>query len=306
MRAQHIGLVTTYSANNRVTDSAASGTALACGVKTNNGRVGVDPEGNILINITERAREKGMATGIVVTKDITDATPAAFSVHVKSRKLPAQIAMEQMRSGIEILVGGGLNNFEKREDKANLSDSLRARGYKVVYSLDELLAVDQEKVAGLLAPVHMKKAHEGRGDFLSQATEHVLELLKKSSNEGFFAMIEGSQIDGAGHANDAKGVLAEVLDFNKAIEAAYAFADRNPGTLVIVTADHETGGLTLPSGNEDFLLSDQGLKIIFSTGGHTAAMVPIYAYGAGSDVFSTIMDNTDVPKKLAALLGVKW
>ena len=303
-RAQYIGLSKTYSANNRVTDSAASGTAMATGHKTYNGAIGVDTDKKPVENIAERARKKGLATGIVVTKDITDATPAAFMSHQPSRKMAEEIASYIASSVVDLFIGGGRNRFEQRKDGIDLTDRLRKQGYEIAYTLDEVKNVNSGKLAGLLAPGHMKKMTEGRGDYLPEATAQALSILKNNSPKGFFLMVEGSQIDSGGHANDAEVVISETLDFDKAIAVAFDFADRNPGTLVVVTADHETGGLTIPSNKSDFTLGESGIQHLFSTKGHTGVMVPVYAYGAGARNFSTIMENTDLPKKMAALLGL--
>ncbi len=304
-RAQYIGLAKTFSANNRVTDSAAAGTALSTGTKTNNGFVGVDPQKNGLKNLIERSRESGLATGVVVTKDITDATPAAFLAHQPSRKLAEDIALDVVASDVDLFIGGGRKNMEKRQDGVNLSDQLRAKGYTVAYTIEQVQAVNNGKLAAMLADGHLPTMVKGRGDFLPLATAQALKILTADSKKGFFMMVEGSQIDSGGHANDAVFVQTEALDFDNAVRVAFDFADRNPGTLVVVTADHETGGLTLPSGNSDFLLADQGVKPTFGTGGHSAVMVPVYAYGTGAANFTGVMDNTDLPKKIAALLGLK-
>ncbi len=304
-RAVFAGLCKTQSANNRVTDSAAAGTALSTGVKTNNGTVGMDAAGGFLANVREQAAQAGLATGVVVTKDITDATPAAFMAHQSSRGSSEKIALQIARCGVDVFMGGGLNNFEKRSDGAKLTDSLRARGYAVAYTVDEALAVKKGRLAAILAPSHMAPAAKGRGDYLPQATDAALRLLAGAGKKGFFLMVEGSMIDTGGHENDINFVVTETVDFDNAVGAAFDFADRNPGTLVIITADHETGGLTLPSGKADFLLGDQGLKPSFSTGGHTAVMVPVFAYGAGAEAFTGIMDNTDIPKKIREALKIK-
>ena len=302
-RAQYIGLSRTASANNRVTDSAAGGTALATGHKTNNGVVGMSPEGAVLVNIRELAQEQGLATGVVVTKDITDATPAAFLAHRQSRKMSDQIAEDIASSGVTLFMGGGRSHFAEREDGRDLIAELGKAGYLLLDQKDRISEVDSGKVAGLFARKHMKRAADTRGDYLPVATRQALSILAKDSPKGFFLMVEGSQIDSGGHANDAACVVSETLDFDRAVGEAFDFADRNPGTLVLVTADHETGGLTLPSGNEDFLLGDQGVEPRFSTKGHTAVMVPVYAYGAGAGRFSTIMENTEIPRRVAELMG---
>ncbi|MCE5177599.1 MAG: alkaline phosphatase [Porphyromonadaceae bacterium] len=304
-RAQYIGLAKTHSADNRVTDSAAAGTALATGTKTNNGAIGVDVNEKPLKNIREKAQEVGMATGVVVTCEITHATPAAFLAHCKSRKLMDDIASDIVTSGVDVFIGGGRNYFEKREDRRNLSDSLRDKGYAVAHSLDEVKAIRKGKVAGMVIDTKLPSILNGRDtSYLASATLEALRLLDNNA-KGLFLMGEGSYIDSGGHANDADYVISETLDFDRAVRVAFDFADRNPGTLVIVTADHETGGLTIPSGNEDFLLSDKGIKFLFSTGGHTGVMVPVFAYGTGAQNFSTVMDNTDLPRKIEELTGLK-
>lgn len=303
--AQYIGLAKTYSANNRVTDSAAAGTAMATGTKTNNGSIGVDANNNPVKNIREKVQEVGMATGVVVTCEITHATPASFLAHAPSRKLMDDIAIDIIKSGIDVFIGGGRKYFEKREDGRNLSDSLRNKGYAVAYSLDEVKGTPQGKVAAMLMDTGLPSITNGRDtSFLASATAEALRLLDDNT-KGLFLMVEGSFIDGGGHSNNADYLISETLDFDRAVRVAFDFADRNPGTLVIVTADHETGGLTIPSGNEDFLLNDRGIKFLFSTGSHTAAMVPVFAYGAGAQNFSTVMDNTDLPKKIEKLLGLE-
>ena len=303
-RAQYVGLSRTCSANNRVTDSAAGGTALATGYKTNNGTVGMSPDSIVLKNIRELAQEAGFATGVVVTKDITDATPAAFLAHRNSRKMADGIAEDIVSSGVTLFMGGGRARFVKRADGRDLIAELKKAGYTVLDKKEQIPDVKSGKVAGLFAKKHMKRASDSRGDYLAVATRQALNLLKGASSQGFFLMVEGSQIDACCHANDGGSVVSETLDFDRAVGEAFDFADRNPGTLVVVTADHETGGMSLPSGNEDFLLGDQGVEMKFSTGGHSALMVPIYAYGTGAGQFSTIMENTDIPRKMAKLMGL--
>lgn len=305
-RAQYIGLSKTYSANNRVTDSAASGTAMATGNKTYNGAIGMDADKNVVENIVEKVKKKGFATGIVVTKDITDATPASFMSHQPDRKMAEEIADDIVDCGVDVFIGGGRSRFDARKDSVNLIDKLKEKGYAVAYDMDAVEAVESGKLAGLLAPGNIASALEGRGDYLPEATEKALDILKNNNPGGFFLMVEGSQIDSGAHGNDTNMVIAETIDFSKAVEKAFDFADKNPGTLVVVTADHETGGMTIPSQDEDFSKSESGIKCLFSTGGHTAVMVPVYAYGAGAESFSTIMENTDLPKKMISLLGIEW
>lgn len=304
-RAQFIGLAKTYSANNRVTDSAAAGTALATGAKTNNGAIGVDADKRPVKSILEKAEENGLATGLVATYSVTNATPAAFIAHVESRSMEEQIAEFYLKTDVDVFIGGGRKFFTERKDGRDLTEELEDKGYTVVYELDDILSFKGDRLGALLSSNAMPKMVEGRGDYLPLATGKALEILKKNSDKGFFIMIEGSQIDGGGHKKDASIVISETLDFDQAVGVAFDFADRNPGTLVVVTADHETGGLSIPSGKPDFSLPDQGVKYAFSTGGHTGIFVPIYAYGAGAENFSRIMENIDIPQLLEQLLRLK-
>lgn len=307
-RAQFIGLAKTYSGNNRVTDSAASGTALSTGHKTYNGAIGVDMDGKPIANILEKAEEAGMATGLVATYAVTHATPASFIAHVAKRSDEEQIAEFFLKTEVDVFMGGGLKFFTQRKDGRDLTRELTQKGYTLIYDAKDIPTVQGDKVGALLAPAGLPTMHKGRGDFLPTATAKSLEILDrnaKQSGKGFFIMVEGSQIDGGGHDNNALKIFEETIDFDNAVKVAFDFADKNPGTLVIVTADHETGGLSLPSGKPDFSLPDQGVKYEFATGGHTGIFVPIYAYGAGAQNFSTLMENTDIPKRIAKLLGLE-
>jgi alkaline phosphatase len=304
-RAQFIGLAKTYSADNRVTDSAAGGTALATGVKTYNGAIGVNPANQPVESILEKAEANGLATGLVVTYSVTNATPAAFVAHVPDRKMEERIAEFYLSSGVDVFLGGGKKFFTEREDGRDLTAELREQGYTMVDNLDDILSFEGEQLGALLSDDAMPKMVDGRGDYLPQATAKAIEILKDNSPKGFFMMVEGSQIDRGGHSKDASIVFSETVDFDRAVGVAMDFADRNPGTLVVVTADHETGGLSIPSGKPDFSLPDQGVKHEFSTGGHTGIFVPIYAYGTGACHFSRVMDNTDIPRTMERLLNLK-
>ncbi|GHU98530.1 alkaline phosphatase [Bacteroidia bacterium] len=307
-RATVGGFVATWSASARVTDSAAAATALACGVKTANGVIGQTPDGQSVESILTRAHKAGLATGLVDTYSITDATPAGFIAHVRSRKDQETIAAQIADSGIDVFMGGGRQFFTSRKDGRNLAAEMEAKGYRMTGTLDEALSCKRPRLGVLAAEGALEKADAGRGDYLARATEKTLELLKAASRKGFFVMIEGSMIDGGGHANDLKMVVSETLDFDRAVARAFDFADRNPGTLVVVTADHETGGLTMPAASND---KEQhaltpGVDYLFSTKGHTCTMVPLLAYGAGAEAFGGIKDNTDLPRIMARLLGLKW
>lgn len=303
-RAHYIGLARTYSANNRVTDSAAAGTALATGHKTCNGYIGVNPDKQPLKSILEKAEEHGLATGLVATHSVTSATPAAFIAHQPSRKMEEEIAADYLRTDIDLFIGGGRKMFTQREDGRNLTEELQQKDYTMAYTMDEVKAFKNGKLGALLYDTSVPTMAQGRGDFLPQATSKALEILERNSPKGFFIMIEGSQIDKGGHGNNIQTIIDETTDFDNAVKVAYDYADRHPGTLVVVTADHETGGVTLPSGKPDFTLPDQGVKYTFSTKSHTATYVPVYAYGTGAQHFSRILENTDIPQIMERLLRI--
>lgn len=304
-RAHAVGLCKTYSANNRITDSAAAGTALATGYKTNNGMIGVTPDGIAHPSIREKAEKAGMATGVIATYPVTNATPAAFVAHVDNRHKEDEIATYYLSNQLDIFFGGGSKRFDQRADSLNLLDTLRQRGYTVAYTLDELENISEGKVALLPTEGSMPSELDGRGSFLPQATSKALEILTNNAkDDGFFIMVEGSQIDGKAHGHDLQAMLAEIYDFDSAVAIAFDYADTHPGTLVVVTADHETGGLTIVNGNRTFDLHDHQVDYAWTTGGHTGGMVPLFAYGTGAEYFSGVMENTDVPKIMCRLLGL--
>lgn len=307
-RAGAVGLVRTFSANNRVTDSAAGGTAIATGTKTANGRIGRDPQGNDLHSILSLAQQAGYPTGLVVTVDLFDATPGAFYAHVHDRDSRDTIALQLLASGIDVAMGGGRTYLDERADGRVLTDEFRDSGYHVAFTMDETEEVRDGRLLGVFAPDVMPYHIHGRGDYLPQATTKALEILSANRAErgsrGFFLMVEGSEIDYAGHDNLTDELIGEMQDFERAVKTAFDFADRNPGTLVIVTADHETGGLTAPSGSSDFTARESGIDYRFSTGSHTASLVPLFAYGTGAEEFSRVLDNTDIRPRLARLMGL--
>ncbi len=299
-RAQYTAVCKTYSTNNRVTDSGASATAMATGYKTANSHVGVLPDGTAVANLTELARAKGLATGIVVTSHLADATPSGFVAHVSNRHESDRIAEMFAASNVDVLAGGGRQFFNDREDGRNLLQEMQNKGYLYAPTPEDFYAADRLPVIGLFAPKYMERAPQ-RGDYLVKATEHTLDLLARNK-KGFFAMIEGSQIDGACHDNDSQEMIAEMRDFEQAVGRAFDFADAHRGTLVLVVADHETGGLTILSNNRDFTASESGIEYNYSTTSHSGTPVVLYAYGAGAYNFSGIMENTDIFKIIKALL----
>lgn len=299
-RCNVIGLQKTFSSDNYITDSGAAGTALATGTKTKNGAIGMDANGNPVKSILEIAEENGLATGLVSTSSVTHATPASFIAHQSNRGSYEDIAMDFLKTDIDVFIGGGRNHFAKRIDKQNLIDSLKLRGYEVDTSMNQILMSKSVKLAGLTVPDQNPYRLKGRGDMLPAASGKAIEILQKNP-KGFFLMIEGSQIDWAAHVNAADTVVDETLDFDKAAGVALDFAEKDGHTLVIITADHETGGVTIIGGDR----ATHKVKLSFSTKGHTAVMVPVYAFGPGSEKFSGIYDNTDIFKKMLESFGFK-
>lgn len=292
------GLQKTYSANDYITDSGAAGTALATGTKTNNQSIGVDTAGNPLKSILHYAEENGLATGLVSTSSILHATPASFIAHEKMRSDYENIARDFLDVDIDIFIGGGKKYFTSRKDSLNLLDSLRIRNYQIIDGLGNLDKEAMGKLAVFTAEGHNPEVLNGRGDMLPVSTENAIEILNRQE-KGFFLMVEGSQIDWGGHDNDINYVNTETLDFDKAVSKALEFAKQDGETLLIVTADHETGGLTIIDGD----LKNKTVDAHFSTDHHTAVMVPVFAYGPGADEFGGIYENTSIFKKMLEAFG---
>lgn len=295
------GLVKTHSSREKVTDSAAAATAMACGCKTPNGVLGLDQKLKPCVSILEQAHNAGMATGLIATSSLTHATPAAFVAHVPKRDQTEEIALAFLNTNVDLLIGGGMRPFQKRNsDNRDLIVELKNKGY-VVYSfnqtpLESLQPYTASPFVWFTAMDEPEGALRGR-DYLPTATRIGLPYLKQRSAKGFFVMIEGSQIDWAGHGNNGAAVVAEMLDFDETIAEALKFAKTDGETLVIVTADHETGGLAIDHGS-----TRDSLELSFPTKNHTATLVPIFAFGPGSELFHGVMDNTDIYLKMRTLL----
>lgn len=294
----YIGLQKTSSANRFTTCSAAASTALASGVKTNNGYIGVDPDGNPVKTILDYAEENGLATGLVATASITHATPAGFIAKQPKRSMYEEIALDFLGTDIDVFIGGGRNHFIKRKDNRNLAEELMQNGYQIAFSMEEVMKVASGKLAGLVDSIHPAKYSEGRGDMLPDATDVALRILQQN-DKGFFLMVEGSQIDWGGHDMDTDYIVNETLDFDRAVARALAFAKNDGKTLLIVTADHETGGMSLVNRNKE----TGELDYRYALGDHTGIMVPVFAYGPGAEKFMGVYENTDIFKKMMKLFG---
>lgn len=301
LRFPYTGFSRTYSYDKYTTDSGAGGTALMTGYKVENKHIAFGPNGECYPSFLTRAkRQTGRKVGFVVTSSVLDATPAATYAHVPYRKQFDTISMQMAQCGFDVMIGGDKNHFlpaHRKDGRAPL-DTLAARGYRMAYTIDELSQLHSGKVCGLLSDGDPLTA-PSRGRMLSVGVSKALELLSRG-NQGFVLMVEGSQIDWACHNNDTTYLAAEMADFEEVLRLILDFAQQDGHTLVVVTADHETGGLTLPNGSVE-----QGTnRMSFSTGNHTGVMVPVFAFGPGANRFTGIQQNTDIPKKIMQLLGL--
>jgi alkaline phosphatase len=304
-RFKEIGLHQNMPTSHKVTDSAAGATAFSAGIKTYNGAIGVDSDTVAVPTILEILANAGKSTGLVATSSIQHATPASFYAHTASRNNYEEIAAQLVDAPVNFFAGGGLQFFADRTDKINYLDSLTSRGFQINTTSLPTSNLDINKKYGfLLAADGMPKMQEGRGDFLPKATKVALDDLSQDK-DGFFLMVEGSQIDWGGHANDADYLIQETLDFDQAIGVALDFAKAEGNTLVVVTADHETGGLSLSAATV-FGQGDYGhIAPSFSTGNHSAALIPVFAYGPGADLFKGIYQNNDIFTKMLEASGMK-
>ena len=296
----YIGVVDTHSASNDITDSAAGGTALASDHKTKNAMLGMNPDSIPVKTVLEALAEQGKETGIVVTSYVTHATPAAFYAKVPHRKQYEDIAVQMAENPyLNLIIGGGMKHFNQRKDSLNLIERMENElGWKVYDTLADI-DVTCKKYAVLANDGHMPKADE-RGDFLPRAVKTALKTLDSAEN-GFFLMVEGSQIDFACHGNDSTWMMDEMMDFDYAVSVALDYAKEHDNTLVVVTADHETGGLSLPDPQGKYT----NVVFNYSTGSHTCLPVLVYAYGPGAEQFTGWMQNDELKAKIMNACGLE-
>jgi len=293
-----IGLAKTHSSNSLVTDSAASGTAMACGVKTYNGVIGIGTDNKNKASILTLSKKKGYKTGLIATSSIVHATPASFYANVVSRRQYEDIAFQMSNSDVDFFIGGGKKHFDRRKDGRNLLKEME--GWKFTTSLNAFNKSTSAKVGYFTNDDEPVRIVEGRTPELKDGISSMFNKLTEKESP-FFLMVEGSQIDWGGHANDLRYIITEYKDFDDAIGKAVAFVKENSNTLLIVTADHETGGLGISSGN----IKNFNPKGGFVTGGHTASMVPVFAMGVGEETFGGIYENTAIFDKMLAVLTKK-
>lgn len=293
-----VGLVKTHSESHLITDSAASGTALATGRKTQNGYHPLDSAGNRLPTITALAVKLGKSVGVVTTDAVTSPTPAVFYAHIKQRSKADEIAAQLMASPLTVAMGSGKQHFvptmgdiQGRQDGQDFTVLAAQNGFDVVYEANALAASNGRKLLGLFAA-------DGSGPTLEAMTDKAVAVLNVN-RKGFFLMAESCLPDKGGHRNDVAMVVKGVADLDTALKGALAFAAKDRRTLVLVTADHDTGGLGVLNRNKQNPHGAPG----WIHQGHTGNMVALYAYGPGAEKFSGTFDNTDIPKIIARLWG---
>tara|TARA_B100001057_G_scaffold265755_1_gene265945 strand:- start:3406 stop:4704 length:1299 start_codon:yes stop_codon:yes gene_type:complete len=312
------GKVLTHSANAIVTDSASSGTAFSTGKKTNNTTLGVDVNGQPIENITEMLDKSGYVSSVISTSEVTHATPAAFVVHTSSRYLSDEISIQMTDSKIKNILGGGRKFFIPEENGGNREDGIQLlekvkTNSILITSKSELIdpsLYGDSQVFGLFADEHLRDENTPENHSTEPSMKKMLEFSVNRSKKfvengckGFFVMAEASQVDWAGHGNDFEYLMREMTDLEEGIKWALNFAKENKDTLVVVTADHETGGLLIEP-NDPRKYENLDIKFSFNTGigrgSHTGVPVPIYAYGPGAENFTGTLDNTDVHRALLA------
>ncbi|MBT8190472.1 MAG: alkaline phosphatase [Saprospiraceae bacterium] len=299
------GLHKPYASDSLITDSAAGATSFACGIKTYYNAIGVGPDSLPRQTILEEAEMKGLKTGLVATSTIVHATPASFIAHNISRRNYEEIAEDFLKTDVEFLVGGGMKFFNRREkDERNLVEELESKGYVVKNYLedfvnykDELMQYD--KFIYFSADNSPLTVEQGR-DYLADASISGVKFLDSKADKGFFIMVEGSQIDWGGHANNTNWIISEFKDFSETIGKLLDWAEADGETLVVVTADHETGGFTIQPGS-----TMDSLVTAFTTTNHSGDFIPVFAFGPGSEYFSGIYENYEIYYKMRKAMGWK-
>ena len=305
----YYGTVTTHSADKHITCSSAAGTAIACGEKANNGTVGINKDSLEIESVASRLKKDGYKVGIISTVPINHATPSAFYAHHDDRGDGYEISQDIPESGFEFFAGAGFLEFNGKDGQSEPTDAyLERNGYSLSYGLNEFHSesMDKEKAVFCQASNREESADNYTSGDKEEADATLGQMLELGmdflgTEEPFFFMCEGGRIDWEAHANNAMPMIEEIIDFDQAIKVAYEFYQQHPDeTLIVVTADHETGGVALGKGKKDLNWEDPNeLKFIkWTTTSHTGGPVPVYAIGKGAEKFNGRMDNTDIKGKI--------
>lgn len=297
-----IGLSSTPSLSHLITDSASGATAFATGKKTYKRAIGVSKDSLAIPSILENLQKNDYKTGIISLTSLTHATPAAFYAHVKDRDMHKEIAEQLVEANIDFLAGGGKKYFGASKDKISLFDKLIEKDYHL--DTLELGSVEKSrKNAFILAQEGLPSKTQGRKNYLQDATQKGLEYFS-ALNKPFFFMIEGFYIDWGGHAKDEEMMIQEVLDFDKTIGVVLDFIESHPNTLLVVTADHETGGVSIGKFYDEHQQEvPKKVQVYFNDDQHSAELVPVFAKGSQEHLFSGIYENNEIYHKL--MLAIK-
>ena len=308
-RFKHIGFHKTSDKSHRITDSAAGATAFSIGEKTYKRAIGVSVDTIPLETILEHLQKQGYQTGLISLTTITHATPASFYAHVKDRDLHEDIAAQLATAKVDFIAGGGRNYFRNRTDGKNIFTDFIQQGYHLdTLQLSEPV-LDQPN-AYILADEGIPSRIDGRGDFLSEATSKALNYFNQN-DKPFFMMVEGSYIDWGGHAEDAEMMISEVLDFDKTLGVVLDFVEEHPNTLLVVTADHETGGVSIgkyydvDESTGDKKEVPEKVAVYFNTDQHSGELIPVFAKGKGAENFQGIYENNEIYHKMRIALNPK-
>lgn len=301
-----IAIVTTYSASHLVTDSAAAATAIACGVKTYNSAIGVDEKGGPLKSLVDIAQKNNLMTGLVTTCEAVDATPAGFSANVLERANKEEIAAQQLDRKINLIFGGGARYYETID--------IPSTGYKVIYDkkdLKKLPTMKSDYVLGIFNQNNMNfaKDRNPQEPSLPEMTKAALDFLSKSK-KGFFLMVEGGRIDHAAHDNSVEDLLKDFLEFDETIGVILDFKSQNPETVVLVTADHDTGGVAITQKSKDYEYPTveelKNLKgIYWLSKQHTSVPVILAISSPDTSDVKGFIDNVEINKIISSRLTVK-
>jgi alkaline phosphatase len=299
-QASVIGLMQTFAANNLVTDSAAAATAMATGFKTNRRMVSQLADGREPMTLIEAAMAKGMATGVVTTSGLMDATPAAFTAHDSHRNNEAAILADQLRSGTDLMIGAAWGHLDRLDQEPELAAALeqaKTAGYKLVTSAVELQAAAIPLVA--LLPPDPESPDRAEASLPTMVSKALAELA--GADQGFFLLVEQEETDNWGHDNDIERLVAGAAELDAAIRLVLELTEQDPEILVLITADHDTGNLGLTRNRSSMALAN----VRWASDGHTSTWVPVFAFGPGAERFGGVLDNTEIAARLGELLGLE-
>ncbi len=295
--AQEIGLMKVFASDALVTDSAASATAIATGHKTDRKMVSMLPDGRVPETLFEKARSRGLLTGVVTTSGLMDATPAGFTAHNEHRNNYAEILTEQLGSGTDVMIGAAWGLLDNPAPEVTRAlDAARERGVTIVTSAEELQSATAPLVA--LMPPRADSPDAGGPPLEVSVRKALAEL--SSNGSGFMLVVESEETDGWGHANDVQRIVAAMAELDAAVREVLLFADSRGDTLVVVTADHDTGGMGLVRGRA----AEGRAQVRWTTDGHAGNWVPLFAFGPGADQFAGVLDNTEIAVRITALLSL--